>query len=182
MHKRRIGSPSSTEKERGSTLLEFALVVVLFFTFFFGIIDFARALFAYHFISNAAREGTRYAIVRGTSCTGPASFECNITPTQIQNYVTSITPSGINSSSVIVDSDPSFIWPGTGPGTGTNGGCNTSNNLNNNPGCFVQVKVQYGFNFIFPFMPSGTCTVGSGGQAVTANLCMSSTSEMVISQ
>jgi Flp pilus assembly protein TadG len=166
--------------ERGDALLEFALVLIVFLIFFFGIIDFARALYAYHFVSNAAREGTRYAIVRGTACSAPSNpnFDCNATLPQVQAYVTGITPTGINPNNMVVKP----TWPGIGPGTGGTGGCDTSNGYPNNPGCYVQVQVQYGFNFVFPFMPSGACTIQTSNQPISANICMSSTSEMVISQ
>lgn len=163
-------------------LLEFGIVAILFFTIFFGIVDFARALYTFHFVGNAAREATRYAIVRGSSCTGPAAFQCNATADEIQAYVQSITPSGINSANVNINTNSTFIWPGTGPGTGAgnNGGCNTANGQNNNPGCIVQVQVTYPFQFIFPLMPTTTCTIGTS--SVTGNICMSSKSQMVISQ
>ena len=53
--------------EIGSAVLEFGLVVVMFFMFVFGVMDFGRALYTYHFVSNAACEATRYAMVRGSS-------------------------------------------------------------------------------------------------------------------
>lgn len=172
-----VNESACEHRQRGTTLLEFALVIILFLTMFFGIIDFARALYTYHFVTNAAREATRFAIVRGSSCSAPL-VPCNAQQPDILTFVQGITPSGIKSANVAVN--PS--WPGIGPGTGANGGCNTTNGQSNNPGCLVQVQVTYPFNFIFPFMPSGSCMVGSGSQAVTANICMSSTSEMVISQ
>ena len=37
--------------ERGSTLVEFALVLIVLMVMMFGIIDFARALYTYHFVA-----------------------------------------------------------------------------------------------------------------------------------
>ena len=54
--------------EAGSALVEFALASVIILTVLFGIIDMGRALYAYDWVSDAARRGTRYAMVRGTSC------------------------------------------------------------------------------------------------------------------
>jgi Flp pilus assembly protein TadG len=48
---------------RGQGLVEFALVFPLFVLILFGLIDIGRAVFAYNEITNAAREGTRVAIV-----------------------------------------------------------------------------------------------------------------------
>ena len=166
----------TTNSERGSTLVEFAFVVIVLLLFLFGIIDFGRALYTYHFVANAAREATRYASVRGAACKLPA---CPASAVDISSYVASITPTGINSADVVVNSVDSFIWPGIGPGsTGNNGGCNNASNANKNPGCLVRVQITYPFRFVLPFMPSNTCSVGQK----SGNICITSSSEMVISQ
>jgi Flp pilus assembly protein TadG len=172
--------------EQGSVLIEFGLVVLLLLLLMFGIIDFARALYAYHFVANAAREGTRYSIVRGssfqgTSC-GSSAAECDATSSDVQSYVQGLaTGIGISASSLVVNT----TWLGTGPSGSdeANGGCDMSNGNSNNPGCLVQVQVQYPFNFILPFMPTRTCPLQiTSSQTISANICMSSTSQMVISQ
>src|SRR6266566_2573598 len=48
----------------GQSLVEFALVGVILFMTITGIMEGARLLFAYSVVSNAAQEGSRYAIVR----------------------------------------------------------------------------------------------------------------------
>src|SRR5437868_2914671 len=48
----------------GQSLVEFALVGVILFLTITGIMEGARLLFAYSVVSNAAQEGSRYAIVR----------------------------------------------------------------------------------------------------------------------
>ena len=58
-----------SKSEEGSSLVEFALIFLVLMTMMLGIIDFCRAAYAYHFVSNAAREATRYAAVRGSTCT-----------------------------------------------------------------------------------------------------------------
>ena len=40
--------------------------ITILLTFLFGVMEASFALYSYHFISEAAREGTRYAIVRGS--------------------------------------------------------------------------------------------------------------------
>lgn len=52
-------------KGRGQALAEFALVAPLFFLLLFGIIEAGRFIFYYETLSNATREGARYAIVNG---------------------------------------------------------------------------------------------------------------------
>ncbi len=49
--------------DEGQSLVEFALILPLFLLFIFGIIDLGRGIYAYNTIQNAAREGTRVAIV-----------------------------------------------------------------------------------------------------------------------
>ena len=161
--------------DQGSTLVEFSLVASLLLLFMLGIMDFSKFLYTYHFVSEVAREGTRYAAVRGatfagTSCTlTPLTYGCAATAANVSGYVQSLTPPGMKSSSLTVTP----TWPGTAP-TGAVTSCNTTvttNGVKDSPGCLVQVFVSYPYKFIFPFLPSGASTY-----------TVSSTSEMVISQ
>jgi Flp pilus assembly protein TadG len=66
-------------RERAQSLAEFALIVPLFLILVFGIIDFGLGLRAYISLSNATREGARYAAVgnpAGTFTSG-GSGQCN---------------------------------------------------------------------------------------------------------
>jgi Flp pilus assembly protein TadG len=146
----------------GNALVEFALVLPLVLTGIFGVIDFGRALYTYHFVSNAAREATRWASVRGATC-NPALYTsaCPAGRNDVQEFVASITPAGIDASpsKLVVDTDW-LVPPGkTNPCTGSP----------KNPGCAVQVQVTYNFKFVLPFLPKATYP-------------MKSTSEMIISQ
>ena len=149
--------------ERGSAILEFAYTMVIAFVLIFAMIDFARALYSYHFISEAAREGTRFASVRGALCSNSAN-PCPAQPDDIVAFVKQLVPDGIDPSKVNVIPQ----WPGNGqPVCGSN-----------YPGCPVQVRVTYNFSFIFPFdfykLPPISFLANS--------ILMSSTSEMVISR
>jgi Flp pilus assembly protein TadG len=146
-------------KERGSaTLVEFALILPALLAFIFGIIAFSQAAYTYHFVSNAAREATRYAMVRGTSCKTWATA-CPATTDDVTTYVLSITPSGINPSGVGVETS----WFGSLPtGTACNGTFHPA-------GCLVNVIVHYTYAFSFPFLS-------------IAPINITSTSQMTISQ
>ena len=51
-------------RQRGATMVEFAIVAGLFFLIVMGIFDFGRAILYYNMLSNAAREGARAGIAR----------------------------------------------------------------------------------------------------------------------
>src|SRR5450759_2474361 len=59
MSRKQTGQTNS----RGQGLVEFALVLPLLVLLFMGVFDFARGIYAYNAISDAARAGTRTAIV-----------------------------------------------------------------------------------------------------------------------
>lgn len=148
-------------RQRGNTLTEFALILPFVLAGIFGVIEFGRALYTYHFVSYAAREASRWASVRGRSCTVYEPVACPASPADVEDYITSITPPGIDKDPARLLVDTEWVAP---PGRGNNCG-----KYQNNPGCSVQVTVIYNFKFILPFMPSST-------------YAMKSTSEMVISQ
>lgn len=51
------------KSEKGQSLVEFALVLPILLLLVFGIVEFGRAFNTYLIISNASREGARYAVV-----------------------------------------------------------------------------------------------------------------------
>ena len=50
-------------KQSGATVVEFALVLMIFLTFFLGIMDFARMLWTWNAASEATRWGARISVV-----------------------------------------------------------------------------------------------------------------------
>jgi Flp pilus assembly protein TadG len=144
---------------RGSQLIEFSFSILLLLAMVFGIMDFSRAMYSYHFVSYAAQEGTRYAIVRGadwkTSCSTSAppnfalTFKCNAASSDVQNYIKSFASPGINPSNITVTTS----WPGTTPDcTSSCSACTTVNSQ----GCLVKVKVNYRFSFITSILPGSS--------------------------
>jgi len=61
MHSRSFG-----RDERGATFVEFAIVSAIFILLVFGLIEFGIAYLARNTVTAAAREGARYAMVRGS--------------------------------------------------------------------------------------------------------------------
>ncbi len=139
--------------ERGSSLAEFAIVLTASLTLITGIIDCGRALYTYHLIANAARLGSRYAIVRGAACTVAG---CPATQTSIQTYVRGLAPE-LNQASITVTT----TWSTTSSCTSVPA---------NTAGCLVAVQVVYPFRFAaVPLLPNFA-------------MSMTSTSKMVMSQ
>jgi hypothetical protein len=160
-------TPVSRRGERGQTILEMALCSITILTILFACIELALALYTYHFISAAAREGTRYAMVRGSLCT-PTGTGCPATPSNIQDHVRELGFPGINPSLMTVTAtcgaNPSA------PGTPTLTACvATGSTPNYISGNLVQVLVSYQYPLVLPFVRKTTVT-------------MTSTSQMVISQ
>jgi Flp pilus assembly protein TadG len=153
-------------KERGGSLVEQAFAIVLLLTIIFAIIDFGRALYTYHFVSNVAREATRWASVRGKTCIGLAGG-CPANVSDVQTYVSAVSGMGLDSTKITTTPQ----WgpaPNNAPVCG-GAASTTPTPTNSLPGCVVQVQVQYAYKFFFPFLPKSTVN-------------MSSASEMVISQ
>jgi Flp pilus assembly protein TadG len=141
-------------RERGSTTAEFGIVSILTLTLMFGIVDFGRALYTYHLVSNVAREATRYAIVRGSTCFGT---NCTASSSDIQDYVRRISPA-VDTTQLNVTT----TWSAN-PANG----CTVS--PYQGPGCLVTVQVAYVFSPLSALVPS-------------VAMPMASTSQMYISQ
>ena len=60
LHK--LFNPLRRNSQKGQTLVEFALAVMLFLTILFGIIEFGRALWTWNTIVQATRAGARFAV------------------------------------------------------------------------------------------------------------------------
>jgi len=69
------------KEQRGSTLAETALVMLGFLLLVIGIFDAGRLYFIYNSLSNAVREGNRYAVVHGGESYDPATEE------QVKNVI-----------------------------------------------------------------------------------------------
>jgi Flp pilus assembly protein TadG len=61
--------PFREDRSRGQALVEFALMVPIFFLLVFGLIDLGRAVYVNNAMSQAAREGGRWGSVQARSAT-----------------------------------------------------------------------------------------------------------------
>jgi Flp pilus assembly protein TadG len=150
-------------RARGSSLVEQSFIIVFLLTMMLGIIDCGRALYTYHFVSNVAREATRWASVRSLTCDGSALSDCPASNANVQtNFTTNLSTMGLDPSKVTFVT--TWVLP---PGVGA-ASCPGSNQ--NKVGCMVHVDVTYNYTFLFaPFLAAPPIT-------------MSSSSEMLITQ
>jgi Flp pilus assembly protein TadG len=80
---------------RGATMVEFALVAGVCFTLLFAVMEMASAVYSYHMVCTAAREGVRYAIVHSPTSANPATTD------QIQDYAKTYA-SGLDTNQLTV--------------------------------------------------------------------------------
>ena len=59
-------------REKGQAMVEFSMLGIVLFIMVFGMIDAGRAVWNYNTLSQATREGTRYAIVHGADSSDPS--------------------------------------------------------------------------------------------------------------
>lgn len=154
------GSPQQRRArgEQGSQLIEFAVSAAILLTMVFGIIDLSLGLYSMHFVAEAAQQGTRFAMVRGSGCKGLVTA-CPAKAADIQTYVQGLSYPGIDSSLLTVNSVFAAYPAG--------GSCSPSSTCNN-PGNLVQVKVTYAYTLAVPFMPKKTLNFSSTAVAVIA--------------
>lgn len=144
--------------ERGATLPETVIVMGVVLALLVGIVDFGEAVYSYTFVTNAAREGARWAMVRGeNSCAYSSNTltSCNASQTTVQTYVKNLFTGPMNPANATVTAS----WPN----------CTVAaNGAVNAPGCTIEVTVAYDFA-VLPFLTHAT-------------IPLTSTSQMVISQ
>jgi Flp pilus assembly protein TadG len=146
--------------DEGSSIVEMGMVSPLLLAMLFGIIELSLALYTYNYVSDAAREGSRYAIVRGSSCS--VLTNCGVTAAQIQTYVQNLGYPGLKAANTTVTT--TWFSPSATPVTWT--ACGSTCNA---PGDAVQVKVTYSFHLGIPFIPASTINLHSTSQMVIAN-------------
>lgn len=152
--------------EEGASIFETALASTIFLAMLIGVFQMMLAVSTFNYVNDAAREATRYAIVRGSaSCTNtPNLSNCDATTDQIKAYVQGISYPGVKSASLSITTTwltASSTYP-TSWSACTTGTCNV-------PGNLVKVVATYPFSFSVPFVPKATIN-------------LTSTSQMVISQ
>jgi Flp pilus assembly protein TadG len=141
-------------RDRGASLVEFALVAPLLFLLLFGVIEFARVAHGFTTVWTAAREGSRYATTVGDSDGDglPNYLDCaSITEAALGKVVAmSLEASDVDivygdlTGATVADCDPASPIPGPAP-TG-------SVDIDN--GFSITVEVAGTFDAIVPVISS----------------------------
>jgi hypothetical protein len=135
--------------EQGSTLVELPFALLWVFLVIFGLTASAKLMLTYTTLAEAARAGTRYAVVHGSyrmgsGIDGPSGPGNTANVATVVKQVTSAA--GLSASSVTVyDTVAAPMYP-----DGTN-----------NIGARVRVSVSFPFSSNLPLIPPFTVTIGS---------------------
>jgi Flp pilus assembly protein TadG len=149
-----MNTPIRLRHERGSTLVELPLALLWVFTVIFGLAESGRLMLAYTTLCDAARAGTRYAIVHGSYRTGDCTQDAlggqagpaDDPPCVVQVVQNVATAAGLSSGSLGVQ----VRYP-----DGTN-----------KIGARVTVKVSYPFSSVLSLLVPFSVTIGSTSEGI----------------
>src|SRR6202047_2805530 len=131
-------------RQRGSSRVEQSFVIVFLLTMMLGTIDFGRALYTYHFVSNVAREATRWASVRSSKCTVLPECPGDTSGKDVQKAFkgnkATLAAMGIDSKKL------TFNTKWVAPQGASTAFCTAPGNV---VGCMVHVDVSYSYTFLF---------------------------------
>jgi Flp pilus assembly protein TadG len=128
-------------EDDGQSMVEFAVTLPVLFTLIFCFMEMCLAFYTHNMISELAREGTRYAMVRGSSCLTSASSSCQATASQVNTFVSAVG------------------FPNLGGGTITP--VTTYPDGNAAIGSRVQISITYVFPITMPFVPTNSISMSS---------------------
>ena len=170
--------------EQGGSLVEMAISSLVLITVLFGLVEFSFAFFGSNVVSQAAREATRYASIRGyNSCSyatttfpncnlGPDSNGTSTAATALQNYLLSRNYPLTQNLKVTAN----WFSPTGGTPNAWTMSCNTAidNNLTsplygdacNYPGHAVRVKVSLALPISIPIYGKQTINLTSTSQMI----------------
>ena len=138
---RRLRPIPHQDEEDGSVLVEMALTLTVFFTLMFCFMEICLMFYSCDLISELAREGSRYAMMRSSTCQYPNGNSCASTAAQVNSYVSS------------------YALPNMGGGTITPATAYSGNS--NVVGNKVTVTVNYVLPMSMPFVPTKSLTFSS---------------------
>jgi len=134
------------QDEHGAALVEMAVTLPIMLGFVFGLMQICLAFYTYEYISELAREGSRYAAMHGPTCETSASASCSKTAAQVNSYVAGLA------------------WPNIGGATFNAGNVSTTYPNGDVVGQPVVVSVTYIFPYYIPFVMSNNLSLTSSSQ------------------
>jgi len=120
------------QEEKGSTLVEYAIGASVFLMAVFAVLEFGRALWAHNALTDAARQGARYAVLH----TSGGAEDTNIKNLVVYGKTTGGTKP---------------IVPGLST---TNVQISRSGDFSVNSGTATVKITNYNFQFVLPFLPN----------------------------
>ena len=159
-----LRQPRLVDRQEGSALVEMAVSMPALLLVIVGMMKMCLAVYSYHYTSEAAREGARYAIVRGygasTSHTACVAYEsgCVASADNISSYVKALGYPALIPANMTVTT----AWAGFPTGVT----CTPNTVICNNVGNLVTVRVQYSFPLSIPFRSTRTLTMTSSASGI----------------
>jgi Flp pilus assembly protein TadG len=141
-----------TVGEDGQTLIEMAITLPIMFALIFCFMELCLVFYTYDMISESAREGAQYAMLRSTDCVtnnAGVSVPCTATSTQVNTYVSHLGWPNIAGGTIT----PATTYVQVSP--------NAAGNI---PGNYVNVAVTYVFPIKMPFVSKNSITLNSSSQ------------------
>ncbi|RMD81394.1 MAG: hypothetical protein D6815_11910 [Candidatus Dadabacteria bacterium] len=132
---------AARRRQRGTSLVEFALLIPVFMMIVVGIVDLGRAVWAKSSLGYLAGETARYAAMHSARSNDPA------TAGDISKYVEQRAV-GLNPKHLKV----ATTWA-----------------PNNAPGGVVRINLTYDFRFITPLIPTDQLTLTANARRVITN-------------
>jgi len=149
-----MSSRQCLSNERGATLLEVPFALLWVLLVIFGLTESGRLMLAYTTLAEAARAGTRYAIVHGNYRTG-GGVDGPSGPGNTANVEAAVkkvtTAAGLPATKITVydtGTEPMYL-------DGTN-----------NIGGRVRVKVSYPFTSVLPLLAPFSVTIGGTSEGI----------------
>jgi Flp pilus assembly protein TadG len=141
-----------TVGEDGQTLIEMAITLPIMFALIFCFMELCLVFYTYDMISESAREGAQYAMLRSTDCVtnnAGVSVPGTATSTQVNTYVSHLGWPNIAGGTIT----PATTYVQVSP--------NAAGNI---PGNYVNVAVTYVFPIKMPFVSKNSITLNSSSQ------------------
>jgi len=141
--------------DRGTSTMEFALILPVLVLLLVGIVDIARALNAYIVVGSASQEGARYAIVNPTAAPSAIASAARTRAEPLNTASLAITAEYYDNAAATFRPWPSAGIPASSPNT---------------TGVLVRISASYPWSAVSAV--AGTFFSGSGSATLTTSSLM----------